>query len=179
MKITSVEVSHAEIRNECYNILFRGELPYAPLVDNVEISIAGLCRATRRSGLHAATLQERLDKIPDIVSDILIEHDLTAMDAYSTDSVFAFVDDESRERVTSIVQLIFTQWEITFYNNKQDALLLSKDSQTKWLVIETAAAVMAAGTVENGFKLDEDIKDRSKLATIIASWGPEFTREWM
>jgi hypothetical protein len=101
------------------------------------------------------------------------------MDEYDSDAVFAFVDDESREQVASIVQRIFTQWEITFYNNKRDVLLPSKDSQTKWLVVEAAAAVMAAGTVENEFKLDEDINDRSRLATIIASWGPEFTRQWM
>lgn len=177
--MTSVEVAPIEMRGARYATLFRGELPYEPLPDDAEIGIAGLCRITRRSGRHATRLQAHLDTLPDIVNDILIEHDLTAMDIHRDSAVFAFSNDGSRERVTSIVQNIFTQWEITSYNNKLDVLLPSKDSQTKWLVIEAAAAVMTVGTAENGFKLDEDASDRSRLATIIASWGPGFVRQWM
>ena len=167
-----------EIRPELYDFLFAGELPHAPLPDVNRIGLSGLCRSTRRSGNRSPELREHLDDIPMIVGEILAEQDFAARQP-DGQAVFSFLDGESREVVAGIVSDIFTQWEVTNSKHGVGKLVASRAEPAKWLVVETAAAVMSVAGPELGFNIRKYSTDRKYLAKIIYSWGPGFARQWL
>jgi len=175
IKNTDTLQSIVDLRLARYDTLFRGELPYEPLPGDVEIGISGLCRITNNRGVRKLDLNKHLNNLPTIIDEILLEHDLAAMDG--NEAIFAFIDDDTRAKVGSIVSGIFTQWEVTHNRQGLDILLPNKDSQAKWLVVETATAVMqVVGDVANlNIKTNKECQNISK---IIYNWGPRFAKQW-
>ena len=163
------------LRQERYDTLFRGELPYDPIPDGLDIGISGLRRMTNCAVKRSNALGQHLDDLPAMIGDILLEHDLAAMD--EGEAIFAFINDKSSEQVGAIVTDIIAQWEIAHDRNKLGVLIEPKDSPSKWLVIETAAAVMQ--TISDGyFDINKNKGDSKTIATIIRSWGPRFAKQW-
>ena len=172
-----IELSPVDERQDRYDTLFRGELPYEPLPDDIEVGISGLCRITERGGRRSEDLQEHIAELPKLIDTILIEHDLRAMD--DGEAIFSFVDDKSRDLVNPIVTGVFTKWEVTYSRNKLEPLLPSSDSSSRWLVIETASAVMQIiGENQQIFDLRKNKRDEDNMIKIISSWGPRFAKQW-
>lgn len=78
---------------------------------------------------------------------MLVEHDLSAK--LGDEAIFAFVNNEARQTVSEIVCDVLTQWEVTHNRNNLHPLINESNSNAKWLVIETAAAIMSSGTKDN------------------------------
>ena len=164
-----------ENREGMYDTLFRGELPYEPLPDDAQVGISGLSRITNRGGVRTEILNNHLSKLPTLIDHMLVEHDLSAK--LGDEAVFAFANNEARQTVSEIVCDIFTQWEVTHNRNNLHPLINESNSNAKWLVIETAAAIMSSGTKDNNFNLSR-ANDKQQIAKLISSWGPKFIKQW-
>ncbi len=161
-------------RDGRYDSLFRGELPYEPIPEDAQVGISGLCRATNRASRRDPILNDHLDHLPLLIDEILVDHDLRAMSG--EEAIFSFIEDKDRKEVSAVVSETFKLWEIAQARNKLDFLITNPESESKWLVIETAAAVIQ--TKETGsFDLSNKL-DSKNLAKIIACWGPKFAKEW-
>lgn len=163
-------------RDENYETLFNGENLYNSDQDVSLLSIAGLCRSTIRSGMRSKKLNDHLDQIPSTINDILTEHDQAAI--AQSNAAYAFINDQARVTVRDIVAKVFTQWEIAMTRKNYETLLPGKDDSSKWLVVETAAAVMQVIGDVPQYKIETYSKDADRIAAIIASWGPKFAKQW-
>lgn len=174
--------SEFELRQERYDALFAGELPYEPLPPEMEVGVSGLARITRRGGARSAQTREYLEQVPEIIDNILKEHDIEAHDPDSLNAIFSFVDSseasalESRQLVGSVVAKIFVQWEVTHTKRGLDRLLCSEGG--RWLVLETACAVMDTATSYNELNLENKV-EAQLVTTMLASWGPRFVSQWL
>lgn len=164
------------LRDQYYSTLFAGELPYEPPPPEAAVSISGLCRTTRQAGAYAHGLRDHIEALPGIIDSILTEHDQAVR--RDGEGIFAFRTVAAQQQVGSIVTRVFTRWEVIYSRRRLTMLLPDKESDARWLVVETAAAAMAAGTPRNGFRLDKNPSDTSTLATILANWGPRFIQQW-
>ncbi|MEK7594684.1 MAG: hypothetical protein AAB436_03545 [Patescibacteria group bacterium] len=173
--------SPVEMRSERYAQLFDGELEYleVPLVDETELSLSALARTTNRAGGRRPELREHLATLPAAIDEILDEHDTAAhTDSDSTNALFAFVSPEDREIVSGIVADVFTQWEISQSRHGFAPLNPEHNTDSRWLVIETAAAVMKTAVGMSNFNIRDNMSDRESIAKILTSWGPKFTEKW-
>ena len=157
-----------------YDTLFRGELPYEPIPEDAQVGISGLCRATRRAGRRDSFLNDHLNQLPLLIDEILVDHDLRAMSG--EEAIFSFIEDKDREEVSAVVSETFKLWEIAQARNKLDFLITNPKSESKWLVVEAAAAVIQAAETRS-FDLSNK-RSSADLAKIIACWGPKFVKEW-
>lgn len=163
-----------------YDFLFAGEIPSETTanIDGANLSMAGLCRATvRHTGQYPHALRQRLDDLPHTIDTILEHHDIQAR-AGDEKAAFAFTNDQHRQLVGELVSGVFKQWEITRSKNNQRPLVSAVVDTKRWLVIETAAAVMTAADKHNGFDIQKNKSDRENLVKVISCWGPEFSRRW-
>ncbi len=163
-------------RAERYNTLFADELSVYTPTEEAQVGISGLTRATLRTGGRSQELRQHLSDLDQIISTILLEHDQASRQ--DGNSLFAFMNDDSRRVMTDVTTQVFTQWELALNRRGHDFLLDTPNSTSRWLVVETAAAVMAANTPDHGFNLNSSQGDREDFASIIASWGPEYVRRW-
>jgi len=170
-------------REANYDRLFKGELPGGQ-VEEGDLSVTALCRATRKGGGRPTALAEHIERIPSVVDAILTEQDAAARQD-GGDAIFGFVSKEARDQIGGIVADILVQWEVAYDKAKVAAsegadkrLIVDADSPNRGLVIETAAAVMEAITPENGFDLGKTKGDRATAVKLISCWGPEFVRQW-
>jgi len=176
MDTTGIDSQAVTLRPERYKTLFMGELPYETLPPEAQVGIAGLSRQTELSGNRTPEAIHHIGNIPGIVDEILTEHDNTAN--ADGEALFAFVDNETEAVVSGIVTDVISKWELASSRRKLDKLVPHEHHSAKWLVVETAAAVMSAAGPENGFKIKKHKHDRDMLTKIIAGWGPEFARQW-
>lgn len=164
-----------EQREERYEALFAGEVSF----DSTEshLSISGLCRDTVRKGRRKPELVDRIEALPHIVDTVLDEHDTAANEGQ--DSIFAFRDERTKKIVSEVVQEVFTQWEVVRSRRGLSPMIRNAEDENKWLVIETAAAVMAASSTDGGFDILNCATDRAIVAKLISSRGPRFAQEWV
>ena len=169
-------IAAVNLREARYDTLFLGELPYEPMPEEAYVGIAGLCRVTNTSRKRSDALNEHLDKLPGIIDNILLNHDIAARQDQA--AIFGFIKPETRQDVSTIVSDIFKKWEITHDRQGLGTLVDSAYTPARWLVIETAAAVVqVVGENSHNFKLSNKT-DGAKIASIIASWGPRFAKQW-
>ena len=175
-----------QMREQRYSRLFDGELMYInPSQAQVDLGMSALARTTNRAGARPPELSEHLDTLPLIIDNILERHDLDAfgwppyeLDGGSANALFGFVSPEGQEIVTGIVADIFRQWEITRSRHGLQPLATEGDSDARWLVVETAAAVMYCAANSSNFNLIKNRSDRESIAKIITCWGPKFAEKW-
>ncbi|HEX8762837.1 MAG TPA: hypothetical protein VF733_03710 [Candidatus Saccharimonadales bacterium] len=165
-----------------YEFLFAGEIPTESTtdtdIDRANMSMAGLCRATvRHTGQYPRVLRRRLDDLPHAIDDILEFHDAQAREG-DEKAIFAFTDDQHRQLVGGLVCDVLKQWEITRSKNSQGPLVSTAIDAKRWLVVETAAAIMSAANKYNGFDIQKNKSDQETLVKVISCWGPEFSRQW-
>jgi len=131
-------------------------------IDSQDVGHAGLCRATERhTGRHSKELEEHLLYMGYNIATILGVHNQQAK-ADNGPAIFAFTDYEHEQLVGGLVTE--AQWEIIRSKNKDDFLLpASPNHPTKWMVIEVAAALMAAASKDNGFNIIKNKGDRKAL----------------
>ncbi len=145
-------IAAVNLREARYDTLFLGELPYEPMPEEAYVGIAGLCRVTNTSRKRSDALNEHLDKLPGIIDNILLNHDIAARQDQA--AIFGFIKPETRQDVSTIVSDIFKKWEITHDRQGLGTLVDSAYTPARWLVIETAAAVVqVVGENSHNFKL--------------------------
>lgn len=167
-------------RAQSYDTLFADEMPgrAADDIDPSSLSMAGLCRNTaRHTGLYPDVLKRRLKALPYAINEILYTHDVEAQEGEEK-GLFAFTSDEHRQLVGGLVFDICKQWEITQSKHKRQPLVSAAVEAKRWLVVETAAAVMSAANKHNGFDIVKNKSDRETLVKVISCWGPNFSQQW-
>lgn len=180
---TRTEQSPVDLREGYYSNLFAGELQMDSSGNEVQLGLCGLARATSLRGTRRTEATRYLDQVPQIVKDILLEHDIAASDPSGQSALFSFVEYDkgigvgpNQEFVTNVVSDAVVCWEKVHYKNNRGILLPNKDSEARWLVIEAAAAVMEIASLPS-LRDPTPINERV-ITKALTYWGPQFTRNW-
>jgi hypothetical protein len=166
-----------ERRSEYYDLLFRDDRSGGIAVDGAELSVTSLCRKTHSRGRRSPDLNAYLGSLPGAIEAILDNHQQAAIEG-TGEAIFSFRSPDDKKIVSDVVVGVFKNWEITLFRRNREFLAPKADHPSRWLVIETAAAVLATANVRYGIDIRNKKNDRTVLARAIACWGPESSRRW-
>ncbi len=183
-----------ENREVAYEALFKGELPYEPQPDQLDIGLSGLWRAyTTKEGKKGETVNNHFDQIPLIVESILSDHEKLSRssDGSGGAAIFAFLNPEYQALVSEITTGAVKNWELALYRNEQPFILTNNENLDEIsserlahlvglqsLIIETAAATLEVLPVFVVNPKGPIKSEKAKLSKLISNWGPNFVREW-
>ena len=141
------------------------------------ISVASLCRLTRKEGKRSRQLDDHLNLLPKLITNILSNNDARARN--NQEAVFGFIDQTAFENVTKITAHVFYLWELSQSRNHLSYLVdeQNESNDLNNFVIETASAVMSLGSEKQYFDFNQPA-DQKKIAKLLANWSPNFINEW-
>ncbi len=164
-------------RHYYYDQLFDCPLDNQFEFNENDISVASLCRLTRKEGKRSRQLDDHLNLLPKLITNILSNNDARARN--NQEAVFGFIDQTAFENVTKITAHVFYLWELSQSRNHLSYLVdeQNESNDLNNFVIETASAVMSLGSEKQYFDFNQPA-DQKKIAKLLANWSPNFINEW-
>ncbi len=164
-------------RHYYYDQLFGDQSDTQSEFNENNISVASLCRLTRKDGKRSRQLDDHLNLLPELVANILSKNDIRAHN--DQEAIFGFIDQTAFENVTKITAQVFYLWELSQSRNHFSYLVDEQNGPNVLnnFVTETASAVMSLGSEKQYFDFNKTT-DQKNLARLLANWSPSFITEW-